>query len=101
MRIIARPILMDYWKKHRREKGSLESWYKVVQKADWTKPSDLKKTFNSVDPYRQDNRLYHIFNVGGNHTRVVANIHFNTKRVYIRCVLTHDEYSKDKWKETL
>jgi mRNA interferase HigB len=101
MRIIARPILIDYWEKHRQEKSSLENWYKVVQSAVWTRPDDIKKTFNSVDPFRHNNRLYHIFDVGGNNTRVIVNIHFNTKIVYIRCVLTHDEYSKDKWKDTL
>lgn len=101
MRIIAKPILIDYWTKHRQEKVSLENWYKVVLKASWTKPDDMKKTFNSVDPFRKDNRLYHIFNVGGNNTRVIVNIHFNTQIVYIRRVLTHDEYSKEKWKEIL
>jgi mRNA interferase HigB len=91
MRIIAKPTLMDYWVKHGRERVSLENWYKVIPKAVWTKPDDIKKTFNSVDPFRKDNRLYHIFNVGGNHTRIVC----------IRRVMTHDEYSKDTWKETL
>jgi mRNA interferase HigB len=101
MRIIARPILIEYWEKHGQEKSSLEKWYRVVLKSDWAKPDDIKKTFNSVDPYTKDNRLYHIFDVGGNNTRVIVNIHFNTKRVYIRKVLTHQEYSRDRWKETL
>lgn len=101
MRLIARSTLIAYWGKHRQEKTSLENWYKVVKNAVWTRPDDIKKTFNSVDSYRQNNRLYHIFDVGGNNTRVIANIHFNTKIVYIRYMLTHDEYSKNKWKETL
>ena len=101
MRIIAKPTLVNYWDKHRQDKSSLEYWYKVVKSADWARPQDVKKTFNSVDPYRDKDRLYHIFNVGGNNTRVIVNIHFNTKIVYIRCVLTHDQYSKEKWKETL
>lgn len=101
MRIIARPILIEYWQKHRQEKASLETWYKIVLKANWTKPDDIKKTFNSVDPYRKENRLYHIFDVGGNTTRVIVNIHFNTQIVYIRAVLSHEEYSKEKWKENL
>lgn len=101
MRLIARSTLIAYWEKHRQDKSSLENWYKVVENAVWTRPDDIKKTFNSVDSYRQNHRLYHIFDVGGNNTRVIANIHFNTKIVYIRYVLTHDEYSKNKWKETL
>lgn len=101
MRIIAKSILTDYWNKHQKEKVSLENWYKVVQKADWSTSDEIRHTFNSVDPFRKNNRLYHIFNIGGNNTRVIVNIHFNTQIVYIRRVLTHAEYSKDKWKETL
>ena len=38
-----------------------------------------------------------IFNIGGNKFRIVAMIHYNTGRVYVREVLTHPEY--DKWSD--
>ena len=101
MRIIAKPILINYWEEHRQEKSSLERWYNVVRKANWEKPDDIKKTFNSVDPYTKNNRLYHIFDVGGNNTRVIVNIHFKSKIVFIQLVLTHNEYDQDRWKESL
>jgi mRNA-degrading endonuclease HigB of HigAB toxin-antitoxin module len=37
--------------------------------------------------------------VGGNKVRIIAAIHYNQKRIYIRAVLTHEEYDKGKWKE--
>ena len=40
-----------------------------------------------------------VFNVGGNKVRVVAAIHYNRKRIYIRAVLIHDEYDRGNWKE--
>jgi mRNA interferase HigB len=40
-----------------------------------------------------------VFNIGGNKARLIAVIHYNTERVYIRHVLTHSEYDKNKWKE--
>ena len=40
-----------------------------------------------------------VFNIGGNKVRLVAAIHFNRNKLYIRYVLTHTEYDKDKWKE--
>ena len=40
-----------------------------------------------------------VFNVGGNKVRIVEAIHYNRNRIYIRAVLTHDEYHKGKWKE--
>jgi mRNA interferase HigB len=30
---------------------------------------------------------------------LIASIHFNRQKVYIRHVLTHAEYSKERWKE--
>ena len=40
-----------------------------------------------------------VFNVGGNKVRVIAAIHYNRKRIYIRAVLTHEEYDRGRWKE--
>jgi mRNA interferase HigB len=54
------------------------------------------KTFfasaNQVDKFT-------VFNIGGNKVRLIAAIHYNCQRVYIRHVLTHSEYDKNKWKE--
>jgi mRNA interferase HigB len=40
-----------------------------------------------------------VFNIGGNKVRLIAAIHYNRKKVYIRAVLTHPEYDEGKWKE--
>jgi mRNA interferase HigB len=40
-----------------------------------------------------------VFNIGGNKVRLVAAIHYNRHKIYIRAVLTHTEYDKGDWKE--
>ena len=30
--------------------------------------------------------------------RIITAIHYNRQRIYIRAVLTHEEYDKGKWK---
>lgn len=40
-----------------------------------------------------------VFDIGGNKYRLIAAIHYNRKKVYIRHVLTHAEYDRGKWKE--
>jgi mRNA-degrading endonuclease HigB of HigAB toxin-antitoxin module len=40
-----------------------------------------------------------VFNIGGNKARLVAAIHYNRRKVYIRAVLTHAEYDAGNWKE--
>jgi mRNA interferase HigB len=40
-----------------------------------------------------------VFNIGGNKVRLIAAIHYNRKKVYIRAVLTHAEYDEGRWRE--
>ncbi|MBA3241925.1 MAG: type II toxin-antitoxin system HigB family toxin [Acidobacteria bacterium] len=37
--------------------------------------------------------------IGGNRVRLIAAIHYNCRRLYIRAVLTYAEYDEGKWKE--
>ncbi|MCU0600468.1 MAG: type II toxin-antitoxin system HigB family toxin [Desulfobacterales bacterium] len=39
-----------------------------------------------------------IFNIGGNKARLIAAIHYNTHRIYIRHILTHKEYDRGSWR---
>jgi len=40
-----------------------------------------------------------VFNIGGNKYRLVAVIHFNAQKLFIRQVLTHAEYDRGDWKK--
>lgn len=40
-----------------------------------------------------------VFNIGGNKYRLIAMIHFNRGKVYVRHVMTHKEYEKGAWKQ--
>jgi mRNA interferase HigB len=40
----------------------------------------------------------YVFDVGGNKLRLIAAIHFNAGKVFIRAVLTHKAYDKGDWK---
>jgi mRNA interferase HigB len=35
-----------------------------------------------------------VFNIGGNDFRLITAIHFDRRKVYVRAILTHAEYSK-------
>jgi mRNA interferase HigB len=39
-----------------------------------------------------------VFNIGGNKYRLIAVIHFNRKKVFIRHILTHQQYDRNNWK---
>jgi mRNA interferase HigB len=57
--------------------------------------TELRAVFPSTD---QVGELF-VFSIGGNKVRLIAAIHYNTKTVFIRNVLTHSEYDEGKWKE--
>jgi mRNA interferase HigB len=40
-----------------------------------------------------------VFNVGGNNYRVIVHLDFSIQTVWIRFVLSHAEYDRDKWKD--
>ena len=42
-----------------------------------------------------------VFNVRGNRYRLVTAIHYNRQIIYTLRFMTHAEYSKNRWKDTL
>jgi len=73
----------------------LANWYDSVKRNNFLSLPALKLMFPTAD---QVGKLT-VFNGGGNKVRLIAAIHYNRKRIYIRAVLTHDEYDRGKWKE--
>ena len=91
MRVIAISTLREFWTKHPDCEQPLTEWYVKVCRASWTSFNDIKNDFNSVD-YVGNQR--YVFNIKGNHYRIVVAVKFTPKIVYIRFVGTHDEYIK-------
>ena len=95
MHIITRKRLNEFAKKHPDAKSSLQNWHKITKSKNFSSFADLRKSFSSAD---QVSNLT-VFNIGGNKVRLIAAIHYNRHKIYIRAVLTHAEYDKSKWKE--
>lgn len=94
MHIISRKTLRQFWEKHPNSRSSLSRWYKIVSKSEFGSFDELRATFPSADKVGD----LIVFNVGGNKARLIASIHFNRGKVYIRQVLTHPEYDQGAWK---
>lgn len=91
--VISFKKLRDYFLKETNARAALQDWYKRTKKAEWESFADIKNTFNSVD--NVGNNRY-VFNIKGNHYRIVAIVLFNIKRVYIRWVGNHKDYNRLK-----
>jgi len=93
--VITRKRLNDFAKKHPSSKSALQNWYKLIKKREFSSFSELRETFPSAD---QVGKLT-VFNIGGNKVRLIAAVHYNRRKVYIRAVMTHEEYDEGRWKE--
>ncbi len=94
MHIISRKALRLFWERYPDSQMLLVRWYKIVSHTDFRDLVELKAVFPTADKVGD----WIVFNVGGNKYRLVTSVHFNRRRVYIRNVLTHQEYSRGNWK---
>lgn len=93
MRIISKRALKDFWLKHPQAEVPLNDWFRFVKKAEYNNLVELRNDFPHADLVGK----YMVFNIAGNKFRLIAAIHFNTKTVFIREVLTHADYDKGRW----
>ena len=93
MHIISKKALIDFWEKHKDSEDPLKTWFKIIKATRYAGYSDLRATFGSID--KVGDKI--VFNIGGNKYRLIAVIHFNDGRVYVRRVMTHREYDKEEW----
>jgi mRNA interferase HigB len=95
MHVITRKRLNEFASENPETTAALARWYATIKSNSFSSWAALKLIFPTAD---QVGRLT-VFNVGGNRVRIIAAIHYNRKRIYIRAVLTHKEYDKGKWKK--
>jgi mRNA interferase HigB len=68
---------------------------KLVKHKNFSNFEHLRETFPSAD---QVGRLT-VFNIGGNKVRLIAAVHYNRRKIYIRAVLVHSEYDEQRWRK--
>lgn len=96
MQIISRSRLREFWLLHPQAETSLTSWYKIAKNANWKSLDDIRKAYRrSVDSVGN----FTVFNIGGNNYRLITYIDYKARKIFIRHVLTHQEYDRDNWKK--
>lgn len=95
MHIITRKRLNEFAIQHPDTKTALQHWYTLMKGGSFRSSAEMRAVFPSAD---QVGKLP-VFNIGGNKVRLVAAMHYNRQKVYIRAVLTHKKYDQGTWKE--
>ena len=57
----------------------------------------MKAMFPATDKVGE----FHVFDIGGNKLRLIASVQYRMQRVYIKHLLDHRDYEKNKWKEKI
>ena len=91
MRIIAKKTVRDFWEIHPDSEQQLKSWYQETSKAAWEGPRQIRSAYPSAS-FLADNRV--VFNIKGNHYRLIAKINYDYQIIWIRFVGTHAAYDK-------
>ena len=95
MRVISRKALREFANIHQNAETPPDDWYRTVKRLHWTSMVDVRKTYPHADAVGE----YTIFNISGNKYRLATHINHRTGKVFVRHVMTHEEYSREDWKK--
>ncbi len=92
--LISRRPLKQFWERHPDAETALRHWIRAVETSTWRTFADVRQLFGSADQVGK----FVVFNIAGNKYRLIAVIHYDRQKVYVRDILTHQEYDLGKWK---
>lgn len=94
MRIISNSALRAFAALHPQANEPLPGWRRVIEKNRFDHWAELKAAFKTIDKVGE----LAVFDIGGNKYRLIAYIRFEKQILYIKAVLTHQDYDKGAWK---
>ena len=94
MHVISYTRIREFSESHADIIEALDNWSKVASKANWATLIEVQTVFPKAEAVGD----FTIFNIKGNHYRLIVSIDYEGQLIYIKYILTHAEYDKEKWK---
>lgn len=91
MRVIAKGTLRDFWEKHADCEEQLKAWYNETLKSNYQNFNQLKNDYPGASLLKEG-RV--VFNIKGNHYRLIVKFNLDYQMCWIRFIGTHAEYDK-------
>lgn len=95
MHVISRKKLVTFWQQYPDAEEPLAGWFKVAEKAKWTKWADVQSAYPKASYFE----CCLIFNICGGKFRLILKRSVTRKTLFVVGVYTHKEYDLDRWKE--
>ena len=77
----------------------VSTWLALAKKAEWQNLQEVRQTFSTVDGVPVGTTVYTVFNIAGNHFRLIVKIEYHYQKIFIKHLLTRVEYDKGDWKK--
>lgn len=94
LRIISKAAIAAFSKSRKDALEPLLVWYRIAKRAQWQNVTQVRADF----PHADATGMFTVFNIAGNKYRLITVIKYRWQVVYVRHILTHSAYSKEKWK---
>ena len=91
MRIYSKNTLRAFWERHTESEQALRAWYREIEQADWATPAQVRERFLNASIVG-NNRV--VFRIRGNNYRLVVEIFYPGRKVFVRFIGTHAEYDR-------
>lgn len=92
MRVIKRRVLAEFGERHPEAGGPLETWYHLTKAGRWEGTADVKRVFGISVDFVANNRA--IFDIKDNDCRLIGEINYRAKAMYVRFLGTREEYDR-------
>ena len=97
MNVISKRGLFEKASRHPDVTVAIQDWFDAARAAEWRNLEEVRQTYPATDMVG----ALAIFNIKGNRYRLIARMAFPYRRIYIKELLTHAEYTKGAWKKWL
>jgi mRNA interferase HigB len=75
--------------------SELDAWFRAAHAAAWRSLVDVRRDFPATD--QVGSAL--VFNIRHNRYRLIAFVVYRKQKLYVKALLTHNEYDREDWKK--
>jgi mRNA interferase HigB len=94
MHVVSHKAIRNFCEEHPHARSAMDHWYRVAKRAAWSSLAEFKQSFSAADLVAP----HVVFDIGGNKYRLIAEMNFARRVLFIRAIATHQEYMKGAWK---
>ncbi len=91
MHVITITRLVEFGRRHPEATPSLRAWLGTMRRRRYADSHGIKRDFAEAS-FLGDTRV--VFNIAGNKYRLVVDVLYRVGRVYVRHIVTHEEYNR-------